>query len=152
LQLTHHTTAGLVALALGLLATSGCGDDDESSARPDRPGAGRSDRLEPRPWQRAVPAPDGRTLRIYYLTGPAFALERVRVDQSPQAVTVTLLERPPGPGPQSAVGEIRCQQVKLARPLADRQIMDGAIGHRPQSSDDTLPRRPNTICRPPMTG
>lgn len=151
MQLPHHTSAALVAVALGLLATSGCGDD-EPSARPDPSDAGRPERLEPRPWQRAVPAPGGRTLRIYYLTGPAFEVERVRVDQSPQAVTITLLERTPGPGAQSAVGEIRCQQVTLARPVGDRRLIDGATGRTPRSEDDTLPPRPDTPCRPPVNG
>lgn len=97
-----------------------------------------------------LPAKAGRVLHVYYLTGPAFKLKRAEVKESPSTVTITLLESPPGPGAQTAVGVIRCQEVRLERPLGSRRVIDGARGRPPREREDTLPPSLPPKCRPPL--
>lgn len=120
----------LAALSVSLFA---CGSD--TSGEGDQPVAEPAE-LEYRPWGRIEPIDEGRGLRVLYLTGPAFELKRVRIAESGERIVVTLLERPPD-GPSAALGVLACVDVALRRPLAERQVVDGAATER--SSSRRLP-------------
>lgn len=94
-------------LGLAGLLLSGCGGGHARSPiqRPGEP-----TRPETRPWGRAEAVDGGHSLRIFYLTGPSFELERVRIAEGEHRVVVTLLE--------------------LRRPLAGRAVVDGAPSAR----------------------
>lgn len=116
----------LTALSVSLFA---CGSD--TSGDGDQPMT-ESAELKSRPWGRSEPIDQGRGLRVLYLTGPAFELERVRIAENGERVVVTLLERPPD-GPSTALGVLACVDVALRRPLAERQVIDGAATKRSRS-------------------
>lgn len=117
-------TVGTLGLA-GLLL-SGCGGDGARSPI-QRPGEPTTP--ETRPWGRAEAVDGGHSLRILYLTGPSFELERVRIAEGEHRVVVTLLERPPQ-GASTALGKLACVDLELRRPLAGRAVVDGASARR----------------------
>ena len=104
-------------------------------------------------------------VRIAWFTGPC-PLERVDVDETPERVTITLLERHPPrfaeggtPYAIAAIGVTHCVDVTLQAPLGAREVIDGATGRAPGDVDDfdyiernTLDRFPRRLdkldCRP----
>jgi hypothetical protein len=94
-------------------------------------------RLVAAPWQRCEAFGDGRRLRVLSLGGGA-PLERVDVEECPGDVTITLLERHPPrflsdgtPSAVTAVAVLKCAEIRLKEPLAERVAIDGATGHPP---------------------
>jgi hypothetical protein len=81
-------------------------------------------------------------VKIFWCTGPC-PLERVDVDETPERVTITLLERHPprfaeGGTPYGtvAIGLTHCIEVTLQAPLGSREVIDGATGRAPDDIDD----------------
>jgi hypothetical protein len=116
----------LIAVSLSLPACAGETSGDRGGRKTEPA------QLEPRPWGRIEPIDQGLGLRVFYLTGPAFELERVMITEKEQRVVLTLLERPPD-GPTTALGVLACADVTLRRPLAGRQVIDGAATKGPNS-------------------
>jgi hypothetical protein len=87
--------------------------------------------VHPVPWDRAVPDPSGRRVRVEYTTGvePCHVLDHVDVRYSPSAVTITLFE---GSDPKAAnqycidIAVRRATDVTLRQPLGRRTLVDGA--------------------------
>lgn len=118
-------------LALPAMAAvlSACGGNEapagsEAATSPSAPD------LTPRQLQRFEQTEDGDLLRVFYETAPAFELARVELAETNQAITITVLERPPGPGVFHPIAKLVCREVPLSRPLGDRVLMDGARGER----------------------
>lgn len=93
----------------------------------------KGDTLDPRKvaWDEAEPIGDGRTIRVVWTSGvePCHTLDRVDVSETGKKVTITLYE-----GHSRAAADAVCIQiaitkvteVKLDKPLGDREIVDGA--------------------------
>mgnify|MGYP001101453744 CR=1 FL=1 len=81
------------------------------------------------PWTGAVPGPGGDTLRVTWWSGvePCHVLDRVEVTEGTDTVTVTLWEGTTDPGAACiAVALEKFTEVRLAAPLGDRKVVDGA--------------------------
>jgi hypothetical protein len=124
-----------VLVASGDSETTGAaaGSTGDSRARPgaDRPGGHRLTL----PIQSYEPlAPD--RLRLHYTTGVPEChgrLDRAVVKEDDQEVVVVLVLRPPTAPEDQPCPEIALLEdtvVRLASPLADRQVVDGSTGRR----------------------
>jgi hypothetical protein len=76
--------------------------------------------------------PDGRTLRVYWTTGPV-SLVRVRVRETAREVRIGIVERWPN-GAVPAIGLSRHALVRLHEPLGLRRVVGATTGLR-------IPRR-----------
>jgi hypothetical protein len=87
--------------------------------------------VRPYGFEAAAPAADGRSLRITFWGGvePCFVLDRVDVDEAPDAVTVTLYAGS-DPGARDVacieIAKYMAVDVPLAAPLGTRRVRDGA--------------------------
>ncbi|WP_459800832.1 hypothetical protein [Herbidospora sp. RD11066] len=86
--------------------------------------------VEPRkvPWTRATPAGDGVMISWSSGVEPCYTLDRVEVKETAAEVTVTLWEGTTDP--EAACIQIAIEKetfVKLAEPLAGREVVDGAL-------------------------
>jgi len=89
--------------------------------------------IGPKPfgWERAVPASDGRSVTVYFWSGPCDELDRVDTRSTPGKVTITLFV---GANPASAQGGCpqvavyRAVRVPLSAPLGGAKLVDGAGG------------------------
>lgn len=87
--------------------------------------------VRPRPFERAKPSDDGRTLTVIYWSGvePCSVLDHVDVKETATAVTVMLFE-----GSDPDAGDVACielavkkaTEIQLDEPLGDRKVKDGA--------------------------
>lgn len=88
---------------------------------------------DPKPfgWERAVPASDGRSVTVYFWSGPCDGLDRVDTRSTPGKVTITLFV---GANPASAEGACpqvavyRAVNVPLSAPLGGAKVVDGVRG------------------------
>ena len=95
------------------------------SRRPGCPG------VNPTAFDKVVVGKDGKTLTIFFWSGvePCYVLDRVDVDASRDAMTVTLFQ-----GHDASVGNVACIDIALLKkvvvqldePVGDRRIVDGA--------------------------
>ncbi|MPZ69613.1 MAG: hypothetical protein GEU71_08795 [Actinobacteria bacterium] len=145
----------LVAL---MLLFSACGDpesnpgasgpaspDDPVSSTPDpneSPTGGGAQLVEPQPgqvdvrpipWTRAKVLDDGAAVKLFWWSGvePCNVLDRVEVEYTDEAVTMTLFEGHTETDEDVACIEIAVKKatiVELDEPLGDREIVDGADG------------------------
>lgn len=108
------------------------GDRVDPEAEPElvepRPGMAN---VQPRPWEEAVVADDGRTVEIRFWSGvePCSVLDRVEVDAAPEQVVITLFEGSDPAEPDAVCIEIakrKAVRVTLDEPVGDREIVDGA--------------------------
>lgn len=135
----------IVGAALLVALAAGCGGEEGGS----RAGSEEGSKLQERAWNLALGADDGRTVRIYYQSNPAFRLEEVEIQESVENVTVTLRERVPS-GPYTTEGVIECREISLRRPLNNREIIDGSRGVAPGTQErDQLPVSLPSRCTPP---
>jgi hypothetical protein len=153
--------AHVIAATLGVILMAGCGSDgepDESVVqRPTPPNVGapaphtsesgapgelptssevtpdpRVVDLVPKRWNKAEPAPDGRSLTVDFTVGmpPCSVLGRVDKKETADTVTVTLqVGKLPGAdcsGPQPLIASPQTVVVALDGPLAGRRVVDGA--------------------------
>lgn len=114
-----------------------CPGDDEPVVTDPYDGA---QRVEPTPgmagvnptaFDKVVVGDDGRTLTIFFWSGvePCYVLDRVDVDASRDAITVTLFQ-----GHDASAGDVACIEIALLKkvvvqldePVGDRRIVDGA--------------------------
>lgn len=128
----------VAAAAGGAQACGGADAEEEPSGGVERA------RVEQRPWGRAVPG-GGRTVRVHYLSNPAWSLDRVRVRESNDAVELTLFERAPR-APATLEGVLTCVQVRLQQPLGSRSVRDGA--GRSKAAERALPPGKPAKCPP----
>jgi hypothetical protein len=103
------------------------------------------------PWLRAEPVSGGRVLKIGYESDPCTRARKARVEEKKGAVTVTLLD--PERDPERAcilLAKTGCVAVRLAEPLGDRPVRDGAPNPFPQSKRgaEKLPFGRFGRCRP----
>lgn len=109
----------------------GCQTPDEQAKGEQvtpRPGMAN---VAPLRWQTAEPGSDDQTLRVTYTSGvePCYVLDSVEVEESPEQVTVTLLQ---GSDPAAGdavcieIAEQRVVEVPLSAPLGDRPVVDGS--------------------------
>jgi len=87
--------------------------------------------VNPTAFDKVVVGDDDRTLTIFFWSGvePCYVLDRVDVDASRDAVTVTLFQ-----GHDASVGNVACIDIALLKkvvvqldePVGDRRIVDGA--------------------------
>jgi hypothetical protein len=87
--------------------------------------------LRARPFDSATVADDGRGVTIDFVSGvePCYVLGKVRVDEDPNAVRITLFEGRLDTGEDVAcidLGVFKRTVVTLDEPLGDREIVDGA--------------------------
>ncbi|GAB3241870.1 hypothetical protein GCM10027456_09140 [Kineosporia babensis] len=88
--------------------------------------------LTPHPWTRAIPAADGRSVRLEFTSAgpPCQQLGRAQVEEEASTVTVTLLVGPlPGAdcsGRRAMIAAPFEIVVPLESPLAEREIRDGS--------------------------
>lgn len=109
------------------------GDRDAMAQAPDDPNG----ELRAAAWHRFESGGNDKVLKIAWFTGGC-PLERVDVEEHPERVTVTLHERYPPAFDRDgvaigipAVGMIKCVEVGLDWPLAQRPVFDGATGRQP---------------------
>ncbi len=114
-----------------------CPGDDEPVVTDPYDGA---QRVEPTPgmagvnptaFDKVVVGDDDRTLTIFFWSGvePCYVLDRVDVDASRDAITVTLFQ-----GHDASAGDVACIEIALLKevvvqldePVGDRRIVDGA--------------------------
>lgn len=133
--------------SLGLCATEGVGCADlPTSSDPCPPGGCAVvepthvpvEVVETRGTPRAVPfesaevGPDDRTVTVRWWSGvePCTALADVRVEETAEAVEITLLEASVHPDAEPIacieIAQAKQHAVQLAEPLAGRSIIDGA--------------------------
>jgi hypothetical protein len=82
-------------------------------------------------FDKVVVGDDDRTLTIFFWSGvePCYVLDRVDVDEGPDAITITLFE-----GHDASAGDVACIEVAVLKmvvvpldePVGDRRIVDGA--------------------------
>jgi hypothetical protein len=87
--------------------------------------------VSPRIFDKVVVGDDDRTLTVFFWSGvePCYVLDHVAVDESPDAITVTLFE-----GHDASAGDVACIEiavlkkvlVQLDETVGDRRIVDGA--------------------------
>jgi hypothetical protein len=80
------------------------------------------------PWEK-VDVLDQSTLDVRFYNGveECYGLDRVEVEYSQDAVTVTVfVGRVPGAGVCIELAELKVTRVNLEEPLGDRKILDGA--------------------------
>ena len=87
--------------------------------------------VNPTAFDKVVVGDDGRTLTIFFWSGvePCYVLDRVEVDESRDAITVTLFQ-----GHDPSAGDIACIEIALLKkvvvqldePVGARRIVDGA--------------------------
>jgi hypothetical protein len=142
----------VLVVAIGVLATACAAGSSAGGSRPspenrsapaggDPSAALRANAVRPDPravdlrplrWSRIEASSDGRTLTVHFTVSgpPCQVLGRVSVEQTPAAVTVTLLAgRLPGArctGPQPPLAAPSTTTIRLAAPLAARPVHDGA--------------------------
>lgn len=105
------------------------GHPQEPKPRVVEPRPGMAD-VSPIPWDQAVFDPDDATVEVRYWSGvePCYVLDHVAVDETPDAVTITLF-----PGHEPAGEPVACIEiaerlavrVDLERPVGDRTVRDG---------------------------
>lgn len=112
------------------------GDDDPAVTDP----YNGAQKVEPRPgmagvnptaFDKVVVGDDGRTLTIFFWSGvePCYVLDHVEVDETRDAVTITLFQ-----GHDPSAGDVACIEIALLKkvvvqldePVGDRRIVDGA--------------------------
>ncbi len=84
----------------------------------------------PRPWAEIVTLGSGR-LEVRFWSGveECYGLDRVEVDETAEAVTITLFEgRVPEAEVCIEIAVLKAVRVSLDAPLAGREILDGAAG------------------------
>lgn len=98
----------------------------------------RAQVVKPRPGLKGVRATsydkvdvgeDDRTLTVFYWGGleACYGLDRVDVDYSPEAVTLTVYQgRVPEAEVCAQIAQYKATKVPLKEPLAGRRIVDGA--------------------------
>ncbi|WP_061300457.1 hypothetical protein [Herbidospora cretacea] len=137
----------IAAMFTTVIMASACGNGDAvdsgSPIGPDQPAAPpasatpsgptlvqpKGGTVEPRkvPWTRATPAGDGVMISWSSGVEPCYTLDRVDVKETDTEVTVTLWEGTTDP--EAACIQIAIEKetfVKLAKPLAGREVVDGA--------------------------
>lgn len=87
--------------------------------------------VRPQAFDTATPVGDGTRLEVRFWGGvaPCFVLDHVKVDETPEAVTVTLFAGSDPTQPDVVCIEIAllmAVRVPLAAPLAGRPVHDGA--------------------------
>jgi hypothetical protein len=88
--------------------------------------------LAPERWHRVRPAPDGRSLTVFFALGPrpCSVLGRVDTEESADVVKVTLqvgkLPDADCSGPQPMIAFRQAVTVQLSSPLGNRTVVDGA--------------------------
>jgi len=139
--------AVLIAVALAL---AGCGESRSSDRVPGSTTTSTSNPItgagaqvvEPRPGMTGVhpirfdtvsPRPDGLTLAVDFTGGvaPCFVLDHVDVDETPDAVTITLYAgQVPSPEPVACIEIAAFYEtlVTLDAQLGGRPVVDGAPG------------------------
>lgn len=115
------------------LSLVSCGED---AAGP----TGRGVNVRPVAWQIAQVAPDGRSVRLFYFTGPDGDLVDAEVRARPGRVVVTLLERT-REGGGALVRISGCGKVQLEGSEVGREIVDGATGRSPRGRPPLLLRK-----------
>lgn len=107
------------------------GDPDPQTARKVEPHAGETVDVRARPWERVVPNEDQTELTVFWSSGvaPCTVLDRVDVDETDDAVTITVYE---GTAAESQgqmcieIAEYKAYTVELDGELGPRSILDGA--------------------------
>jgi hypothetical protein len=106
------------------------------------PGNGKPKMVTPQPglqdvipltWIKAIPSADGKTLTVTFWGGPCMGVDHVGLDESPDAVTVSLYQGTPPDLVGSMCPEIAvlmAVRVPLSSPLGGRTVEDGAPAHR----------------------
>lgn len=90
---------------------------------------------EPVVWERYEVGEDGRTLHVFWGSGPepCFVLDRVELVQTAEAVTVTVYEgrdpEVPAGTPCLTILVTKTTTVVLDAPLGERKVIDGAPEH-----------------------
>jgi len=77
------------------------------------------------PWERWETAGDERTIVVHWTTNSAYRLQAVELEESAQAVRVTVREVIPD-GPVTMMAAARQAEVRLEAPLAGREVVDGS--------------------------
>jgi|SRR5215207_6212426 len=108
-------------------ATPSFGGDENAQLVTAKPGT-----INPRPvsWQRAKPSPDGRSVRIFFVSGvePCYVLDHVKVSYLDQVV-ITLYEGSRHTAKRQVcidIGVFKAVDVPLDQPLGARTVVDGA--------------------------
>lgn len=121
----------LLVSACGPVPRTGPADQPTPRLVEPRPGM---DKVKPVAWDRFDVTKDGRTIRVFWGSGPApcFMLDHVELVQSQAAVTVTLYEgsdpKVPAGAPCPTILVPKTTTVVLDTPLGDRKVVDGAPG------------------------
>lgn len=100
----------------------------EPTPMPVTPRPGELVDVRPVPWVEAEEVRPG-TLLVTFWSGveDCYGLDRVEVEEAPEAVTVTLFEgRVPGPRVCIEIALLKGVEVALDAPLGDRPLRDGA--------------------------
>jgi hypothetical protein len=90
------------------------------------------DKVKPVSWDRFDVAKGGRTLHVFWGSGPApcSMLDHVELVQSQETVTVTLYEgsdpKVPAGAPCPTILIPKTTTVQLDTPVGDRKVVDGA--------------------------
>ena len=108
-------------------ATPRFGGDENAQLVTAKPGT-----INPHPisWQRAKPSPDGRSVRIFFVSGvePCYVLDHVKVSYLNQVV-ITLYEGSRHTAKRQAcidIGVFKAVDVPLDQALGARKVVDGA--------------------------
>jgi len=124
------------ACGRGPASESSNGSADQPMPRLVEPRPGMA-KAEPVAWERFDVRGDGRTLQVFWDSGPepCFKLDHVELTQSAETVTVTLYEgsdpKLPDGAPCPTILVPKATTVVLDAPLGDRKVVDGAPGQRP---------------------
>ncbi|MGH8902681.1 MAG: hypothetical protein ACRDYA_13645 [Egibacteraceae bacterium] len=129
----------LFAMIAACTLVFACGPAPDVSSGP--VGRPAPQQVEPRPgmadaepvaWDRYEAGEDGRTLQVFWASGPqpCFVLDHVGLVQSAEAVTVTVHEgrdpEVPAGTPCLTILVTKTTAVVLDAPLGDRKVIDGA--------------------------
>jgi len=111
------------------------GSSTPGPARPKivTPSPGLAD-VRPISWTRAIPSGDGTVLTVRFWGSPCLSIDHVSLQETPSTVTVTLYQGTLPSMVGSACPEIavlEAVQVRLASPLGDRTVVDGARSESP---------------------
>jgi hypothetical protein len=108
-------------------AGTDCSAPAEPESRLVEPRGDGVQRLYPVGWDRHTA--EGRRVTVYWYSGvePCYVLAKVGVEEGPQRVVITLYEGTTDPDAICIeIAEAKRTTVRLAEPLGDRQVVDGA--------------------------
>lgn len=150
-----RTTRSAASVALAVVLVAGCSDDappdgattepptalptgeETETEVPDEPALpGEPERVEPQegleavephPWDEVFVLDQGRGVELRWTSAPCRLLDRIEVDYSGDAVTLTLfLGQEDADAPCDGSAVYRARRRTLPEPVGDRGLVDGA--------------------------